>query len=337
MTAAAVRSRTQQQPPTPHRAPGLSPTSPLPPSPVQQPCCPRRAGAHEGHVPGWASASPPCAGWEPAVPPHRATGTLQGERGPEPHGARAKPTGEFRAVLQGRPCPRLDLALTPLTLTASGSAGDFTAPKIEMSSQLPSSVQEKYSIPCLESFLLLIIIENAACFETNSILCRLECRLFLLVYYASSILVYRKAAYLKMYSFKYCVYYTSKASVEHHGVRLPGREVRELSSPPAVTQDPGSSPAACPSPIAGSAGAEAAAASENETAGRWGPRPPGPSAPGCQEGLLALGWTSPRHFGPWPPRAKVCLYAKVQTKPSLGIALYSIGHGIEFSCSRRAQ
>lgn len=74
---------------------------------------------------------------------------------------------------------------------------DFAAPKTEISSQLLSPVQEKYSILCLENFLLLIIMENAACFETNSILCRLECRLFLLVYYASHVLVYRKAVHLK--------------------------------------------------------------------------------------------------------------------------------------------
>lgn len=48
--------------------------------------------------------------------------------------------------------------MTPLALTLSGSAGDFSAPKIEMCSQLLSLVQEKFSIPRLESFLLLIMI-----------------------------------------------------------------------------------------------------------------------------------------------------------------------------------
>lgn len=53
---------------------------------------------------------------------------------------------------------KLHLTVTPLAFTVSGSVGDFTAPKIEMCSQLLDSVQEKYSIPCLESFLLLIIM-----------------------------------------------------------------------------------------------------------------------------------------------------------------------------------
>lgn len=168
-------------------------------------------------------------------------------------------------------------------LTVSGSAGGFTAPKIEMCPQLLNSVQEKYSIPCLESFLLLIIIENAACFETNSILCRLECRLFLLVYYASSVLVYRKAVYFKKYSFEYCVYYTSKASQCSHA-RLRGKKTfLPLRSDPRPRQLPHRSPSA------GSAGPAADAASGGDTERRGVPSPTDPLHP-VPGGLLGLDW-----------------------------------------------
>ena len=74
-TAAAVRSRTQKQPPTLHRVPALSPHQPLPPSPVHQPCRPCWADTHKGHVPGWASTSPPRPLSELAVPSYgRAAG-----------------------------------------------------------------------------------------------------------------------------------------------------------------------------------------------------------------------------------------------------------------------
>lgn len=161
-----------------------------------------------------------------------------------------------------------------------------------MCPQLLDSVQEKYSIPCLESFLLLIIIENAACFETNSILCRLECRLFLLVYYASSVLVYRKAVYFKKYSFIYCVYYTSKASQCSH-TRLRGKKTfLPLRSDPRPRQLPRRSP------IAGSAGPAAAAASGNDTKAEGSPAPQ-TLCTQCQEVCwvwTAISW----HFVPWP-------------------------------------
>lgn len=54
--------------------------------------------------------------------------------------------------------PRLDLTLTLPLLNSLWQSGGVTAPKIEMCSQLLHSVQEKYSTPCLESFLLLIIV-----------------------------------------------------------------------------------------------------------------------------------------------------------------------------------
>lgn len=131
-----------------------------------------------------------------------------------------------------------------------------------------------------------------------------------------------------MYSFKYCVYYTSKASTEHHSIHMPDQEVRKLSSPPAVTRDPSSSPAAYPSPIAGSTGTEAAAASGNETESRGVPSPMDPQCPAARRVCWVWTGTSPGHFGPGPlyagtprgsgpispaalgRRAKVCFYGK---------------------------
>lgn len=40
-----------------------------------------------------------------------------------------------------------------------------------------------------------------------------------------------------MYSFKYHVYYTSKASTEQHSAQVPGLEVRELLCPLSMTQE----------------------------------------------------------------------------------------------------
>lgn len=83
------------------------------------------------------------------------SGTSRGQSHTEPEGnhlQRSLPRISCQAESQ------LCLTMTPLTLALSGNAGDFSAPKIEMCSQLLSLVQEKFSIPCLESFLLLIII-----------------------------------------------------------------------------------------------------------------------------------------------------------------------------------
>lgn len=152
------------------------------PAPQHCPAQPVWGRTDHGHEP--RAPAPPAA--SPAVPPCRGAA-----------GTRAWPWSKTVPLILSMLHPRLGLTLTLPMLNSLWQSGGVTAPKIEMCSQLLHLVQEKYSIPCLESSLLLITIENAACFETNCILCRLECRLFLLVYYASHVLVYRKSVYLK--------------------------------------------------------------------------------------------------------------------------------------------
>lgn len=70
----------------------------------------------------------------------------------------AWPWGKTVPLILSMLHPRLDLTLTLPMVNFLWQSGGVTAPKIEMCSQLLHSVQEKYSIPCLESFLLLIIV-----------------------------------------------------------------------------------------------------------------------------------------------------------------------------------
>lgn len=93
-----------------------------------------------------------------------------------------------------------------------------------------------------------------------------------------------------MYSFKYHVYYTSKASTEQHSVHVSGLELRELLCPPAVTQECGSPSACpCPSPITRPG---AALALGREGRGILSPQLPG--------GFTGLDWELLGTVGPGP-------------------------------------
>lgn len=136
-----------------------------------------------------------------------------------------------------------------------------------------------------------------------------------------------------MYSFKYHVYYTSKARAEQHSVHVSGLEVRELPCPPAVTQDPGS-PLCLPQPHHQTCGCGAASALGREGRGVLSPQlftgldwdplgtvGPGPSAqrpPGIQPhpSCSAGPWCQALH--PWQryklgPRWKLLFIALAMT------------------------
>lgn len=110
----------------------------------------RCTDTHRGHVSGWTSASLPCPLLEQAVPPQPSHGHSAGQAGTRAKGCWSKTIWLILCCAVSQAAFELDLAVTLLMLTISGSAGDFTAPKIEMCSQLLNPVQEKYSIPCLE-------------------------------------------------------------------------------------------------------------------------------------------------------------------------------------------
>lgn len=157
-----------------------------------------------------------------------------------------------------------------------------------------------------------------------------------------------------MYFFKYCVYHSSKASMEHHWAHMPDQEVRKLSSPPTVMQDNGSNPAACPAPWLGPQAWScrrhgAAAASGNETENGGVPSPT-PAVPGSWQRSPAPEWSLPlifwalapctqRPLGDLASSLPCCWTAvlrsvpmgKVTTALLLPMAHFSISHIIAFS------
>lgn len=159
--------------------------------------------------------------------------------------------------------------------------------------------------------------------------------------------------YFKMYSFKSCVYYTSKASVELQSVHMPAWEVGKLSSP--SHRDLGSQQLPCSlslprhqSPLVCTVQRLLQPQTMRQKA-RGIPRPGtrGAQLPG---GLARSGPTSPLNFGLWkqgslqesspippaPHSTEVCFCGKGTNRDSLGIVLNSFSHDLEFSLFSRS-